>query len=177
MSSLVIEEKVIAIMGDDVDTDIIFPTRYIAEFAEEEVAKHVLEDVDPGFRAKAKPGGIIIAGKNFGCGSAREQAASGLKGAGVRLIIAPSFSRSFYRNGINVGLRLLEVEDLPKGLAKDGDALSVDFTAGKIVNRSIGVATAFDPPSSFVVGIMQAGGIFNFYKQTDGYRNLAGMGL
>jgi 3-isopropylmalate/(R)-2-methylmalate dehydratase small subunit len=167
MSSFVIENKVSAIMGDDVDTDVIFPTRFIAEFAEHEVAKHVFEDVEPGFVKKAQSGGIVIAGKNFGCGSAREQAASGLKGAGVKLIIAPSFSRSFYRNGINVGLCLLEIEDMSKELASEGDELRVNLT-----NLSTGNEISFVSPDKFIISIMQARGICNFYTQTEGYKNI-----
>lgn len=163
MSSILIEDHVIALMGDDVDTDIIFPTRYIAEFDEAEVAKHVFEDVDPGFIEKTKNGGIIFAGKNFGCGSAREQAATGLKGAGVRLIIASSFSRSFYRNGINVGLRLLELEKPVGDFVNEGHNLRVDFSAGRITNLHTGAELNFTPPSKFLIKTMEAGGICNFY--------------
>jgi 3-isopropylmalate/(R)-2-methylmalate dehydratase small subunit len=179
MSSLVIESPVIAIMGDNVDTDILFPTRFVAEFAVEEVAKHVLQDAQPDFVNKARPGGIVIAGKNFGCGSAREQAASGLKGAGVKLIIAPSFSRSFYRNGINVGLPLLELGGMPnlRNLAAEGDKLRVNFSEGTITNMSSGLQTTFAPPSPFIVSILQAGGICNLYTQTEGYKNLAGISI
>jgi 3-isopropylmalate/(R)-2-methylmalate dehydratase small subunit len=179
MASLVIENPVIAVMGDDVDTDILFPTRFIAAFAVEEVAKHVLQDVRPDFVEKARSGGIVIAGKNFGCGSAREQAASGLKGAGVKLIIAPSFSRSFYRNGINVGLPLLELGGKPdiKNLAAEGDKLRVDFGEGTITNLRSGLQTTFVPPSPFIVSVLQAGGICNLYTQTDGYKNLAGISI
>ena len=171
MSSILMEEQVIALMGDDVDTDVIFPTRYVAEFAEEEVAKHVFEDIEPDFVNKARAGGIVIAGKNFGCGSAREQAATGLKGAGVNLIIAQSFSRSFYRNGINVGLKLLEVEDLPKDFASEGHRLRVDFEEGKITNITSSKEINFKSPEKFLVKIMQAGGICNFYPQAKEYAN------
>ncbi|HWQ79229.1 MAG TPA: 3-isopropylmalate dehydratase [Anaerovoracaceae bacterium] len=172
MEPLVIENKVIAVMGNDVDTDIIFPTRYIAAFEEAEVARHVFEDYDPGFRAKAKDGGIILAGKNFGCGSAREQAATALKGGGARLIIARSFSRSFYRNGINVGLPLLEIEKLPRDFAAEGDQLSVRLNEGMLVNLTSGAKMPFEPPSAFILAVMQAGGIFKYYQQTDGYKNI-----
>lgn len=176
MGSLVIEKNVIAIMGNDVDTDIIFPTRFIATFEEEEVAKHAFEDFDPSFRAKAGVGGIILAGKNFGCGSAREQAATALKGAGVKLIIAESFSRSFYRNGINVGLPLLEVGKLPQDFAREGDQLRVNLNEGELVNLTTGTEIKFIPPSAFITNIMQAGGIFKYYVQTDGYKNVEGLG-
>lgn len=177
MEPFVIEDKVIYHVGSDLDTDLMCPTRYVSSFDADEIAKHVFEDVYPDFVDKARSGGIVIAGKNFGRGSAREQAASGLRASGVKLIIAPFFSRSFYRNGINVGLPLLELEglgDIHK-LAAEGDTLRVDFTDGTIVNTISGYQIRFTPPGAFVVNIMRAGGICNFYLQTDGYRNVEGL--
>jgi 3-isopropylmalate/(R)-2-methylmalate dehydratase small subunit len=172
MPSILVENKVIAIMGDDLDTDGMYPNRYMSAFAEEEVAKHAFEDTRPDFCQKARNGGIVIAGRNFGCGSAREQAPSSLKGAGVTLIIARSFSRSFYRNGINVGLPLLEIENLPEDLAKEDDVLRVNVSEGTLENLTTGKKLAFDPPAEFLLNIMQAGGICNYYTQTNRYKDI-----
>lgn len=175
MSKLVIEDRVIAVMGSDIDTDVIFPTRFVAEFDEHECGKHVFADADPDFVNKASGGGIILAGDNFGCGSAREQAASGLKGAGVTLIIAPSFARSFYRNGINKGLPLLEIKNLRPGFAQEGDMLKAEIDRGSVINQRTGVEITFALPHQFILGIIGAGGIGNLYKQSAGYQNLKGI--
>lgn len=121
--------------GNDVNTDVIIPSRYLTALDPKELAKHAMEGTDPGFASKAREGVIIVAGKNFGCGSSREQAPVALKYAGVKGVLAGSFARIFYRNAINIGLPVLEV---PGFLSKvdPGDELFVDLATGKVVNLS-----------------------------------------
>jgi 3-isopropylmalate/(R)-2-methylmalate dehydratase small subunit len=167
---LVIQEKVAAVLDANIDTDVIFPTRYVASFDVKEIAPHVFEDAYPGFYEKTKDGAILIAGPNFGCGSAREQAASSLKGAGVCLIIAPYFSRSFYRNALNVGLPLLEIESLLP--VEAGDELLVDIGNGALKNKTKGTEQCFTKPDRFVVDLIESGGICKYYMQTNRYQSI-----
>ena len=163
------EGKVLTVMGDDVDTDIIYPARYLSLFDEKEVAKHLFEDIDPGFIQRARAGGIIWAGKSFGCGSAREQAATALKHVGIQLVIARSFSRSFYRNAINNGLPLLEI--IGEGDVKwadEGDLLMVNVDRGFVVNTATGRTCRCIPPAAFIVEVLQMGGICNYYLKNKG---------
>ena len=156
-------------MEKNIDTDVIFPTRYVASFDAKALAPHAFEDRYPGLAGKLMKGGIIVAGENFGCGSAREQAASCLWGANVALIIAPFFSRSFYRNALNVGLPVLEISNLPPIAVND--VLRVDLDAGILTNLTTGEAREFVPPQKFIVDLIKAGGIANYYKQTNCYQN------
>jgi len=166
---MIIQNKVAAVMEKNIDTDVIFPTRYVASFDAKALAPHAFEDQYPGLAQKLMNGGIIVAGENFGCGSAREQAASCLWAANVALIISPFFSRSFYRNALNVGLPVLEIPNLP--VIREEDELQVDVENGVLLNMTTGEKIHFDPPEKFIVDLIRAGGIANYYKQTDCYQN------
>jgi 3-isopropylmalate/(R)-2-methylmalate dehydratase small subunit len=149
--------------GDDVNTDVIFPGRYTYQMmTPEEMAKHALEDLDPGFAAKVKPGDVIVAGKNFGSGSSREQAAMCLKAAGVRAVVAKSFARIYFRNAINIGLPVLQSEEAVEALAP-GDPVEVDLGRGEI--RSAGKTFRFLPLPASVIGIIEAGGLIAYTKK------------
>lgn len=173
MTNGCIEQKIVTILGNHIDTDAIFPTRFVHSFLIEEISPHVFEDVYPGFAGRVKNGGIILAGEDFGCGSAREQAASSLMGAGTSLIIARYFSRSFYRNSVNIGLPLLEMEKMTDtgSLGAVGDELSIDFRKGILKNKTRGQIFEFTPPDPFILKVMEAGGICNYYNRY-GYEDM-----
>lgn len=149
---------------DNINTDEIIPARYLNTFDEQELAKHCMEDADKDFPKKVKPGDIIVAGKNFGCGSSREHAPICLKGAGVSCVIAETFARIFYRNAINIGLPILESTAASKGI-EEGDTIEVDLEKGKIKNITTGKiyeATAFPP---FMQELINAGGLMEYVKK------------
>ena len=149
--------------GDDVNTDVIFPGKYTYTLmAPEEMAKHALEDLDPEFARRVKPGDVIVAGKNFGCGSSREQAAACLKAAGVQAVIAKSFARIYFRNAINLGLPVLQSAEASDNL-KTGDEVEVDFAGGTIMTS--GKAYKFPPLPESVIGILAAGGLIEYTKK------------
>ena len=149
--------------GDNVNTDVIFAGKYTYSImSPEEMAKHALEDLDPQFARNVKPGDIIVAGKNFGCGSSREQAAACLKYAGVQAVVAKSFARIYYRNAINLGLPVLQSPEAADAL-QTGDEVEVDFAAGKI--RSGGREYGFPPYPPAVLGIIEAGGLIEYTKK------------
>jgi 3-isopropylmalate/(R)-2-methylmalate dehydratase small subunit len=149
--------------GDNVNTDVIFPGRYTYQIMPpEEMAKHALEDLDPEFAAKVKPGDVIVAGKNFGCGSSREQAAACLKAAGVQAVVARSFARIYFRNAINLGLAVLQCEQAVEALEK-GDTVDIDFVRGEI--HSDKGAFRFLPLPDSVIGIIEAGGLLEYTKK------------
>jgi 3-isopropylmalate/(R)-2-methylmalate dehydratase small subunit len=164
--SQVIRSNVVAILEDNVNTDVIFPARYLSIFDEQETAKHLFEDVDPSFRSRVKNGGIVIGGRNFGCGSAREQAAMALKFAGVTIMVAVSYNRSFYRNAINNGLLLLEFEK-PEDYNsfEEGNELAIDYVTGIINNQTTGDSVRCLTPDKFILDIISAGGICQYVKQ------------
>lgn len=143
--------------GDDVNTDVIFPGKYTYALMEPaEMAKHALEDLDPGFAKKVHPGDVIVAGKNFGCGSSREQAAACLKYAGVQAVVAKSFARIYFRNAINLGLPVLQSVEASDRL-QSGDEVEIDFASGRII---AGERTfKFPPLPDSVIGILEAGGL------------------
>ncbi len=142
--------------GDDVNTDVIYPGKYTySDLSPEEMASHALEDLDPEFASKVQPGDIIVAGSNFGCGSSREQAVTCLKHAGVGVLIAKSFARIYFRNAINQGLPIVQCAAV-EGVEK-GDEVTVDFVAGKVITPQ--GEYAFPPLSSFVMGILEDGGL------------------
>ncbi len=145
---------------DHINTDEIIPARYLNTDDQVELAKHCLEDLDPGFVNKAKAGDVIVAGEDFGCGSSREHAVWAIRGAKVQTVIAASFARIFYRNAINCGFYLIE---LPKPLEKisDGDELEIDYKAGVIKNVTAGVEIAFNPLPDFALDIINDGGLLN----------------
>ena len=149
--------------GDHVDTDVIIPARYLNISDFKELAEHAMEDIDTTFAPKVQPGDIMVAGKNFGCGSSREHAPMVIKVKGTKCIIADSFARIFYRNAINIGLPLLEIgEDSAK--IKAGDVLSVDLETGDIVNTTTGVTIKAQPLPGFIQDIARAGGLINYVK-------------
>ncbi len=148
--------------GDDVNTDVIFPGRYTYKIMEPaEMAKHAMEDLDPEFAKNVKPGDVILAGKNFGCGSSREQAAACLRAAGIQAVVAKSFARIYFRNAINLGLAVLQCQEASEVL-KTGDEVEIDFAGGKIVSGER-VFKFFPLPES-VIGIIEAGGLIEFTK-------------
>ena len=144
--------------GDNVDTDGIIPARYLNISSLEELARHCMEDIDPAFAEAVQPGDIVVAGENFGCGSSREHAPLALKGAGVACVVARSFARIFFRNGINVGLPILECPEAVEGIER-GDRLAVDLTAGTIRNERTGTTYQTAPFPPFIMNIIQAGGL------------------
>jgi 3-isopropylmalate/(R)-2-methylmalate dehydratase small subunit len=149
--------------GDNVDTDGIIPARYLNVSTQEGLARHCMEDVDPGFASAVQPGDVIVGGENFGCGSSREHASLAIRGAGISCVIAKSFARIFYRNGINVGLPILECPQAVEGTER-GDQLTVDFRAGTITNERTGRAYQTSPFPAFILGIIQAGGLVPYTR-------------
>ncbi len=146
--------------GDDVNTDVIFPGKYTYSVLEpEEMARHALEDLDPGFAQKVKQGDVIVAGRNFGCGSSREQAATCLKAAGVQAVIAKSFARIFFRNAINQGLPVLQSVEAVDNI-ENGEEIDIDFVSGEIKTGK-GVF-AFSPFPDSVLGILKEGGLIPY---------------
>jgi 3-isopropylmalate/(R)-2-methylmalate dehydratase small subunit len=153
--------------GDDVDTDVIIPARYLNVSTPEELARHCMEDVDPGFAGHVRSGDVIVAGENFGCGSSREHAPLAIKGSGVACIIARSYARIFYRNAINVGLPILECPEVVEE-AEQGDQLQVDLEAGWITNLRTGRSHRTTPFPSFIMSIIEAGGLIPYTVQRRG---------
>ncbi len=143
---------------DDIDTDVIIPARYLMTFDAKELAAHVMEDVDPEFAGKVQEGDIIVAGKNFGCGSSREHAPIAIRGAGVSVVMAKSYARIFYRNGINIGLPLVECPEAVDD-AEDGDILEIDTTEGFVVNTRTGNTYSAKQHAPYVQEIVKAGGL------------------
>jgi 3-isopropylmalate dehydratase small subunit len=148
-------------MGDHVDTDVIIPGRYLRTTDLASLAGHVFEPM--GMDASGLSGRIIAAGKNFGCGSSREQAPMAIKAAGVPCIVAESFARIFFRNAINIGLPV--VECARAGGMEDGDDLAVDIRAGRIENRTRGETYPITPYPDFIMEILASGGILNHYRR------------
>ena len=149
--------------GRDIDTDVIIPARYLNTSDPAELAKHCLEDLDVDFVKKVKPGDIIVAEENFGCGSSREHAPICIKAAGVDAVIAKSFARIFYRNSINIGLAILECPEAVDAI-KDGDTVSVDADAGIIVDETTGQTFQAEPFPPFIKDIIEQGGLVNRTK-------------
>ena len=153
--------------GEDVDTDAIIPARYLNTSDAKELASHVMEDADPDFPSKVKPGDIIVAGKNFGCGSSREHAPIAIQAAGVSCVVAKSFARIFYRNAINIGLPIFECPDGTEGIA-EGDTLEVDADQGIINDQTRGRTYQAIPFPEFMQKIMGTGGLINYVKERVG---------
>ncbi len=147
--------------GSDVDTDAIIPARYLNTSEPAELAKHCMEDADETFYDKVKTGDIIVAGKNFGCGSSREHAPIAIKAAGLSCVIAFSFARIFYRNAINIGLPIFECEEAAKDIA-EGDKVKVDADSGKIVNLTTGKEYQAVPFPEFMQKLIDAGGLMKY---------------
>lgn len=147
--------------GDNVDTDVIIPARYLNSFDGKELAAHAMVDIDPEFAGKVKPGDMIVAHKNFGCGSSREHAPLCLKEAGVSCVIAETFARIFYRNAINIGLPIIECPQAAQGI-EAGDEVEVDFDSGRIVNKTKGTQFQGQPFPEFMQQLISAGGLVNY---------------
>ncbi|MBI4642144.1 MAG: 3-isopropylmalate dehydratase small subunit [Deltaproteobacteria bacterium] len=150
--------------GDDINTDEILPARYLNTSDPMELAKHAMEDADPEFGKKAKPGDFIIAGKNFGCGSSREHAPVALKAAKVAGVIAVSFARIFYRNAFNMGLSILEAPDAAKEI-EGGQEISVNFDTGEITNLATGKKYSSQPIPPFMQELLADGGLMAHIKK------------
>ena len=149
--------------GDNVDTDVIIPARYLNAPSPEELAKHCMEDIDASFATTVKPGDIMVGGANFGCGSSREHAPISIRACGVRCVIAASFARIFYRNAINIGFPILECPEAAAAI-NNGDTVSVDFATGKIIDNTTGEtfqAVALPP---FIEKIVEHNGLLPYLK-------------
>lgn len=147
--------------GNDIDTDVIIPARFLTTSDVEELAKHCMEDADPNFTEKINKGDIIVAGKNFGCGSSREHAPLSIKACGISCVIAASFARIFYRNSINIGLPILECPDAAREI-KEGDQVKIDISTGIIENLSNSQSYEALPFPGFMKEIISAGGLMNY---------------
>ncbi len=144
--------------GDNVDTDVIIPGRYLVLIDPKELAQHAMEGLDPSFTKKAKKGVILVAGKNFGCGSSREQAPVALKYAGVKCLIAETFARIFYRNAINIGLPVVECNGVSNAI-EEGNELTVDLTTGIVKNQSKSITLHATQLPTFILEILSDGGL------------------
>lgn len=144
--------------GDNIDTDVIIPARYLNTINSEELGKHCMEDVDPEFSKKVSPGDIVVAGKNFGCGSSREHAPVALKACGISCVIAESFARIFYRNAFNTGLLILECPQVVTE-TEEGDELEIDPEEGIIVNLTKNKIFYTKPIPPFMKAILEDGGL------------------
>ena len=147
--------------GDNVDTDVIIPARYLNSSVPEELAEHCMEDIDKEFVKKVKKGDIIVADKNFGCGSSREHAPIAIKASGISCVIAETFARIFYRNAINIGLPIIECKEAAAGI-EHGDEVEVDFDSGIIYNRTKGTQFKGQAFPEFMQKIIQAEGLINY---------------
>lgn len=144
--------------GDNVDTDVIIPARYLNSADPAELAKHCMEDIDINFVKEVKKGDLIVAERNFGCGSSREHAPLAIKASGVSCVIASSFARIFYRNAINIGLAILECEEAARDI-KNGDEVEADFDTGVITNHTTGKTYLAEPFPPFIQNIIEKGGL------------------
>ena len=149
---------------DNVDTDVIIPARYLNTSVASELAKHCMEDIDTEFVKKVKPGDVMVAGWNFGCGSSREHAPLVIKTCGTGCVIAKSFARIFYRNAINIGLPILECEEAAQEICA-GDKVSVDFDTGVITNLTTGKTYQAEPFPEFIQNIIRKGGLLASLKE------------
>jgi 3-isopropylmalate/(R)-2-methylmalate dehydratase small subunit len=150
--------------GDHVDTDLIIPARYLNVSDGKELATHCFADLKPEFSERVEPGDILVAGKNFGCGSSREHAPLAIREAGIRAVVAESFARIFYRNGFNIGLPLLEAPEAARAL-KEGDRASIDLSTGEIVLLDDSGAFSAEPIPAFMQELIQAGGLVPYIKE------------
>jgi len=152
------------VFGDDVNTDLIIPGRYLDNYDPKHLASHAMEGADKEFPTKVTPGDIIVAGENFGCGSSREQAVLALKHAGVSVVIAKSFSRIFYRNSVNLGLMAL-VSRSAHGLFEDGESASLDAEQNALVSVDERKSARFEPIPAHIAKILDRGGLVPFIKE------------
>ncbi len=152
------------VFGDNIDTDVIIPARYLMTTDPAELAKHCMEDIDPGFASAVHAGDVIVAGNNFGCGSSREHAPIAIKGAGVSVVIANSFARIFYRNAINIGLPILECAEAVAAV-KAGDTLRVDLASGRIDDVTTSQTFQAQSYPESILRIIAAGGLIAATRQ------------
>ncbi|MBC7217835.1 MAG: 3-isopropylmalate dehydratase small subunit [Candidatus Caldatribacterium sp.] len=149
--------------GDDINTDYIISGKYKFKTLDmQELARHVMEDIDPGFATRVQPGDFIAAGKNFGCGSSREQAPRALLACGIRGILAKSFARIFFRNAINCGLFVVECDT---DSFETGDEVTVDLKEGKVINHTKGIELSVPPLPQVMIDILEEGGLVNYFKK------------
>ena len=149
--------------GNDIDTDIILPGRYLIYTDEEKLSEHCMEGLDPDFKSKVNPGDFILGGTNFGCGSSREHAPIAIKGCGISAVIAESFARIFYRNATNVGVPLLEAPGISE-VIENGEEIQVDMEEGLIISES-GEEFEFKKLPPFMLEILEEGGLINYLKK------------
>ena len=152
--------------GDNVDTDVIIPARYLNTIDKKELASHCMEDIDKNFVNKVEAGDIMIAGDNFGCGSSREHAPIAIKESGISLVIAKSFARIFYRNSINIGLAILECPEAAERIS-EGDKVEADLDKGIIYNRTTGESFETKPFPEFIQKIITNGGLVESIRRGD----------
>ena len=150
--------------GDNVDTDVIIPARYLNTIDKKELASHCMEDIDKNFVNKVEAGDIMIAGNNFGCGSSREHAPIAIKASGISLVIANTFARIFYRNSINIGLAIIECPEAVAGIS-DADVVEADLDKGIIYNRTTGKEFKTQPFPEFIQEIIANGGLIESIKK------------
>ena len=150
--------------GNNIDTDLIIPARYLNTSDPKELAEHAMEDADPSWIGKMQKGDFIVGGENFGCGSSREHATIALKAVGVSAVIARSFARIFYRNAINIGLPILECQEAADEI-KEGDKIEVNLAKGEIKNLSSKMIYSAQPFPSFMQKIIKAGGLISYIKK------------
>ena len=149
--------------GDNIDTDVIIPARYLNTQSETELASHCMEDIDKTFVTRVKAGDIMVGGENFGCGSSREHAPVAIKASGISCVIAKSFARIFYRNAINIGLPILECPAASEAIS-EGDTVSIDFDTGVITDETTGRTFQAAPFPPFIQNIIAKGGLMNSLK-------------
>ncbi len=159
---MLFEGKVIR-YGDNIDTDVIIPARYLNTIDKKVLASHCMEDLDQTFVGRVRPGDILVAGANFGCGSSREHAPIAIKESGIALVIAASFARIFYRNAINIGLPILEAPEFAAAV-KEGDVIRADLDSGVLQNLTTGETVSVEPFAPFIQAIIQAGGLVEAVK-------------
>jgi len=150
--------------GDNVDTDVIIPARYLTTSDPTELAKHAMEDIDPDFAKTVKPGDVIVAGSNFGSGSSREHAPLALKASGVAAVIAPSFARIFYRNSFNIGFPILECAEAAKAI-EAGDEIEIDFVSGLITNGTNNEVYKAEALPEFMRNLIESGGLVEYIRK------------
>ena len=150
--------------GDNIDTDVIIPARYLNTSEHKELASHCMEDIDKDFVKNVHEGDIIVGGRNFGCGSSREHAPIAIKASGISCVIAATFARIFFRNSINIGLPILECPEAAKEI-QNGDIVSVDLSTGTIVDKTTGKEYKAEPFPPFMQKLIEAGGLAEYIKE------------
>jgi 3-isopropylmalate/(R)-2-methylmalate dehydratase small subunit len=161
--------------GNNIDTDAIIPARCLNISDPAELAEHAMEDIDAGFARSVKPGDVIVAGSNFGCGSSREHAPQVLKTLGIAAVIAPSYARIFYRNSFNIGFPILESDEAAEAI-EAGDEIKIDLATGIITNETKGETYKSEPLPEFMRGLIESGGLIEYVKKQSGSPNALSKG-